>query len=142
MTLGSTAIPNYHFEKHGGLLFLSNCNYSVKTLDSRIPLFYRELLEYFQELRSTYEDPLKHEFILWNNKEINIENKSVFWKAWRNKNVLFVQDLLNKQGNYLHHKNSARNITLRLTFCNTTKLLRPFPRISKVTHQLTWILGT
>ena len=59
-----TAIPNYHFEKHGGLLFLLNCNYSVKTLDSRIPLFYRELLEYFQDLRSSYEDPLKREFIL------------------------------------------------------------------------------
>ena len=26
-----TAIPNYHFEKHGRLLFLLNCNYSVKT---------------------------------------------------------------------------------------------------------------
>ena len=35
-----TAIPNYHFEKHDGLLFLLNCNYSVKNLDSRIPLFY------------------------------------------------------------------------------------------------------
>ena len=27
------------------------------------------------------------EFILWNNRDINIENKSVFWKAWRDKNV-------------------------------------------------------
>ena len=62
-----TAIPNYHFEKHGGLLFLLNCNYSVKTLDSRISLFYCDLLKYFQELHSRYEDPLKCEFILWNN---------------------------------------------------------------------------
>ena len=84
-----TAILNYHFEKHGGLLFLLSCNYSVKNLDSRIPLFYRELLGYFQELRSSCEDPLKREFILWNNKEIKIENKSVIWKAWWDKNVLF-----------------------------------------------------
>ena len=27
------------------------------------------------------------EFILWNNRDINIENKSVFWKAWRDKIV-------------------------------------------------------
>ena len=33
--------------------------------------------------------------------DITIENKSVFWKAWRDRNVLFVQDLLNYQGNYL-----------------------------------------
>ena len=68
MTLG-TAIPNFHFEKHGGLLFLLNCNYSVEKLDKEIPLFYRELLEYFQELRSNCEDPIQREFILWNNKD-------------------------------------------------------------------------
>ena len=81
--------------------FYFNCNYSVEKLDKKIPLFYRELLEYFQELRSNCEDPLQREFILWNNKDINVENKSVFWKSWRDKNVLFVQDLLNNQGNYL-----------------------------------------
>jgi len=70
-------------------------------LDRKIPLFYRELLDHFQELRSNYEDPLKREFILWNNRDITIENKSVFWKAWRDGNVLFVQDLLNNQRNYL-----------------------------------------
>ena len=85
-----TAIPDYYFDKHGGLLFLLNCNYNVGKLDRKIPLFYRELLDYFQQLRSNYEDPLKREFILWNNRDINIENKSVFWKAWRDKNVLFV----------------------------------------------------
>lgn len=73
-----TAIPNYYFDKHGGLLFLLNCNYSVEKLDRKIPLFYRELLDHFQEVRSNYEDPLKHEFILWNNRDITIENKSVF----------------------------------------------------------------
>ena len=82
-------------------MFLLNCNFSVNNLDSRIPLFYWELLEYFQEMRNGYEDPLKREFILWNNKEINIENKSVFWKAWWDKNVLFIQDPLNNQGNHL-----------------------------------------
>ena len=39
-----TAIPNYYFDKHGGLLFLLNCNYNVGKLDRKIPLFYRELL--------------------------------------------------------------------------------------------------
>ena len=96
-----TAIPNYYSNKHGGLLFLLNCNYSVEKLDRKIPLFYWEHLDHFQELRSSYEDTLKREFILWNNKDITIENKSVFWKAWRDRNVLFVQDLLNNQGNYL-----------------------------------------
>ena len=58
-----TAIPNHHFEKYRGLLFLLNCNHSTNKLDKKIPLFYWELLEYFKELRSNYKDPLKREFI-------------------------------------------------------------------------------
>ena len=73
------ASPNHYFGKHGGLLFLLNCNYNVKTLDIQLPLFCCELLQCFQELCSNYEAPLRREFILWNNKEIiMIENKSVF----------------------------------------------------------------
>jgi len=64
-----TAIPNFYFDKHGGLLFLLNCNYSVEKLDRKIPLFYWELLDHFQELHSNYKDPLEHEFILWNNRD-------------------------------------------------------------------------
>ena len=108
-------------------MFLLSCNYSVKTLDSRIPLFYRELLEYFQELRSSYEDPLKREFILWNNKEINIENKSIFWKAWRNKNVLFVQDLLNKQGNYLSPQEFSEKYNIKVNFLQYYQITSAIP---------------
>ena len=70
-THGRTAIPNYYFDKLGGLLFLLNCNYSVGKLDQKIPLFYGELHDYFQQLRSNYEDPLQREFILLNNRDIN-----------------------------------------------------------------------
>ena len=97
------AIPNYYFNKHGRVLFLLNCNYSVEKLDKKIFLFYWEFLHHFQEVRSNFEDPLKHKFMLWNNRDIhvNIENKLVFRKAWQDSNVLFVQDLLNNQGSYL-----------------------------------------
>ena len=65
------------------------------------PSFNQELLYYFQELRRNYEDPLKRDFILWNNRDINIENKMVFWKAWRHKNALYAQNLLSNQRNSL-----------------------------------------
>ena len=123
-----TAIPNYHFEKHVGLLFPLNCNYSVKNLDSKISLFCREL-------RSSYEDPLKRKFILWNNKDINMENKSVFWKVWWNKNVLFIQDLLNNQGNHLSPEEFNEKYNIKVNF------LWYYQIISKATHQLIRILG-
>ena len=41
------AIPNYCFRKHGSLLFLLICNYDIKLLKTGLPLFFRELLQYF-----------------------------------------------------------------------------------------------
>ena len=38
------AIPNYYFNKHGGLTFLLNCNYNVAKIAQKLPRFYRELL--------------------------------------------------------------------------------------------------
>ena len=46
------AIPNYYFRKHGSLLFLLKCNYDIKLLKTGLPLFYREVLQYFQDLKS------------------------------------------------------------------------------------------
>ena len=43
-------IPNLFFDKDGGLPFLLKCNYNTTTLDNDLPLFYHELLDYFQEL--------------------------------------------------------------------------------------------
>ena len=46
-------IPYYYFRNYGGLLFLLKCNYNVKLLKTGLPLFYRELLQYFQDLKNT-----------------------------------------------------------------------------------------
>ena len=108
-------------------MFLLNCNYSVEKLDRKIPLFYRELLDYFQQLRRNYEDPLKREFILWNNRDINIENKSVYWKAWRDKNIIFIQDLLNDQGNYLSPQELNDKYNIKTNFFQYYQIISAIP---------------
>ena len=74
------AIPNGIFNRYGGLSFILKCNYDSKKFDENLPLFYSEMLDYFKELRSGYPDVYESEFILWNNREITIESKSIFWK--------------------------------------------------------------
>ena len=108
-------------------MFLLNCNYSVEKLDRKIPLFYRELLDYFQQLRRNYEDPLKREFILWNNRDINIENKSVYWKAWRDKNIIFIQDLLNDQGNNLSPQELNDKYNIKANFLQYYQIISATP---------------
>ena len=110
--------------------FLLNCNYSVGKLNRKIPLFYRELLDYFQQLRSNYVYTKIHwnaKFILRKNRDINIENKSVFWKAWRDKNVLFVQDFLNNEGNYLSPQQFSDKYNIKVNFLQYYQIISAIP---------------
>lgn len=83
------AIPNAYFNRYGGLPFLLKCNYNTKKLDNNISPFYSELLDYFGELRDQYRDDcFKGDLIIWNNKDITIEGKSLYWKTWSERGVL------------------------------------------------------
>ena len=84
------AIPNFYFDKYGGLPFLLKCNYNTATLDNNLPLFYRELLDYFQELTKFSEYDKNNDLILWNNRRITIERNSVFWKQWFDQGVTLI----------------------------------------------------
>ena len=95
------AIPNDFFNRYGGLSFLLKCNYDSKKLDENLPLYYREMLDYFKELSVGHPDIYKSEFILWNNKEITLENKSIFWAHLSEQGICFVHDLLVKNGKFL-----------------------------------------
>ena len=101
-------------------------NYTEKSLSS-----IENSIDYFQQLRSNYENPLKREFILWNNTDINIENKSVFWKAWRDKNVLFVQDLLNNQGSYLSPQVFSDKYNIKVNFLQYYQITSAIPAYLK-----------
>ena len=100
------AIPNNaYFNRYGGLPFLLKCNYNTKKLDDNISPFYSELLDYFSELRDQYRDDcFKGDLIIWNNKDITIEGKSLYWKTWSECGICFVQDLLKNTGKYLSYE--------------------------------------
>ena len=77
-----TAIPNAFFEKYGGLNLLLKCNYHIKKLDKNLPSFYLEMLEDFNKLRLNRQDNYKSDLVSWNNQDITIGGKSLFWKSW------------------------------------------------------------
>lgn len=95
------AIPNAFFDKYGGLNFLLKCNYSIKKLDKNVSPFSLEMLDYFKELRLNREDNYKSDLILWNNRDITIEGKSLFWKSWIEKGIYYIQDILNEDGKFV-----------------------------------------
>ena len=95
MIINWRAIPNFYFNKYGGLPFLLKGNYNTATLDKNLPLFYCELLDYFQELTKFSEYDKNNDLILWNNRRITIERNSVLWKQWFDQGVTFISNLMN-----------------------------------------------
>ena len=108
------AISNFYFDT-GGLPFL-------------LPLFQRELLDYFQELAKFSEYDKNNDPILWNNRRIRIERNGVFWKQWYDQGVTFNSDLINSNGKFLTpSKNFKINLKLKLAICSIFQLIAAIP---------------
>ena len=70
-----------NFSLHFGGLFLFHCNYDIKEIHISSK-FYSELLQWWSEFRSVFDSRRECQYIfsciLWNNKEIRVDNKPVF----------------------------------------------------------------
>jgi len=55
----------------------------------------------------------------------------VFWKSWRDKNVFFVQDLLNKQGNYLSPQEFTDKYNIKVNFLQYYQITTAIPAFLK-----------
>ena len=121
------AIPNAFFEKYGGLNFLLKCNYNSRKLDKSISSFYLEMLDYFKELRQVNQDSYKSDLILWNNQDITIEGKSLFWKRWTENGIYYIQDILNENGKFLTFEEFNRRYNMSANFLNFFQILASIP---------------
>ena len=67
----------------GPLLF--HCNYDIKEIHISSTL-YSELLQWWSEFRSVFDSRRECQYILWNNKEIHVDNLfSIYKKNFLNK---------------------------------------------------------
>ena len=82
----------YQLEPLGGLFFL-NCNYDVDDYTISSQFFY-ELLLWWSEFRKSFASESDYQNIIWNNKEIRIDQKPVYYKNYFESGVIYAQDLL------------------------------------------------
>ena len=75
--------------KQAGGFFLFHCNYDVKDIPIHSK-FYTELLQWWSEFRTEFD----WQNIIWNNKDIRIDNKSIFYKNFFESDIIYVSDLL------------------------------------------------
>ena len=55
--------------------------------------FYRELLQWWAEFRENFAEEKNWQFIIWNNKEILIDNKPVYYSQYFRSGIISVNDL-------------------------------------------------
>ena len=79
-------VPDYYLRKFGGLNFLLRCNYDARYIKS-IPLFYRNILAYFNELKTLYDFDQAQDIILFNNKEMTVMTVKPFLSGNGSKKV-------------------------------------------------------
>ena len=78
------------------------------------------ILIYFHELKSLYnsDHDQTQDLILFNNKEILVEGKTLFFREWLDKGILSIQDLLDDTGHILSYTELKRDTRLDRTSFN------------------------
>ena len=81
-------ILDFYLKKVGGKCLLQ-CNFEISKLPIEVPLFYKQCLQARNFLKFPCDEDSKiEEHILWNNKLILIENKTVYCQRLANKGIL------------------------------------------------------
>ena len=136
------AISNYLLHKYGGLNFLLRCYYDKKFLARiNLPQFYKEILQHFLELQTSYNDFFSYqEFVLFNNKDILLDGCSIFYRNWFEKGVYLIQDLLDANGKIMSYTKFTEKYLLSCHFLAYFQVISAIPRKAieraKVTLQL------
>ena len=122
-------IPEAALEKFGGLSFLTNCNYDISSLQiNNLPTFYREILTFWQNTKVAFENPTSpQDEIIWNNKNIRINGKSLFFKRWFDKRIIYVKDLLKADNNFIPFTQFCEKFRLKIPFTLYFGLINAIP---------------
>ena len=110
---------HYWYNCIGGINLLLHCNYDHKLLDLRgvqLPDFYLEILQAWNYVKNntncetgSVQNMNVHKQIIWYNKNIVWNTKSLFYEDWFNCGIVYVQDLF-EEGHFV----SVEKILARL----------------------------
>ena len=120
-------IPNHFFKKMGGLNFLLRCNYDTKYFND-LPVFYKKNLQFFNDLRILHVYDQQQDIILFNNKEILVDGKPIFFSEWFKKAIIAIKDLLNENGNFLTFDEFSLKYSCKTNFLQYFQVISAIPK--------------
>ena len=105
----------FHYLKQVRRKFILCCNFDLKKLPINLPKYYRECFECFSHCSAATGNNvlgLSHEEIsntvLWYNKFICINNKSVFNQSLVSKGIVKIGDLVTEKNQFIFQCNQSR----------------------------------
>ena len=122
-------IPLFYLKNVGGPLIF-DCDYDVKLISlNSIPSFYTDVLNAWAEVREQISDNeiRIRNVILWNNKHILIDGKSVYWKEWHEAGILRIKDLLDQNNKFLTFDKFLLKTGLKAPFTELYGLISAIP---------------
>jgi len=99
----------------------------------QLPEFYRTILCYCQEFKfSTDSNKIPvYDQIIWNNRNIRLDVKTIFINEWYNKGIIYIQDLLNADFNFLSLKGCIEKVRVKCPFTVYYGLINTIPKTWK-----------
>ena len=99
-------IPYKYFRQFGKnwLIFSMNIEYKkIKDYLRYIPDFYKEILQTWIKMSGGQTKTLSHfaeirKQLIWGNKFIMFKNKSLMFDNWINSDLIYINDILNENG--------------------------------------------
>ena len=123
-----STVPNFYFNKYGGLNFLLRSNYDKKFLnDSDIPSFYKDILFPFLDLKSLYDSKDEQEMILLNNKDILIDGTTILYHDWVENGVFTLHDVSDVSGNFLPFERFQHRYGINCNFLTYFQVISAIP---------------
>ena len=128
------AIPSFYLNQVGGT-FIFECNYEVSLLDLEgLPEFYINVLRAWSEVKNecSPEDWSQvRDEILWNNKNITIEGKSIYYRDWHAVGIERVKDLLSSENKFMSFHSVIQKVGKRFPFTKLLGLIHAIPYVWK-----------
>ena len=95
------------------------CQYDIKMLAlDNLPNFYRTLLAYLQDLNSitTADVDDVPDKIIWNNQNILIKGKSIFYSSWFKRGIINIRSMMTENNLFLPLPELRQKFNLEITF--------------------------
>jgi hypothetical protein len=131
LALNRETLPFYYIMQFINLKFdeFLKCSLQIQDIDKKMPLFYKEIFTYWFELKTApiTKFDIQRE-VVWNNRHIQIGNKTVYYETLYNNGVVYIKDLLDQQGNLLSYRELTNKYGIHISSYNYMCLIDAIPR--------------